>query len=143
MPSDDHAQCRSCLVTTLITSKSAEFAKPPFPTPLRYPFSHVSRSAAVVAVGGKLLETPFLSTSPFGSCKALATTTIVSSVVLNRSNGVSRLSKRAFAERFGKHTILTVFLLTVTYASASPSPRKPDTPAMVQWKASPPPFKSF
>jgi hypothetical protein len=47
----------------LITSKSAEFAKPSFPTPLRYSFSHVSRSASVVAVGGKLLETPFPGSS--------------------------------------------------------------------------------
>jgi hypothetical protein len=60
---------------------------------------------------------------------------IVSSVFLNRSNGVNILGKRAFAEWFGKHTILTIFVLTVTYAGASPPRRKPDTPAMVQWKA--------
>lgn len=45
------------------------------------------------------------------------------------------LRRRTFAERFGKHILVTIFLLTGTYAGALLPPPKPDTPAMVQWKA--------
>ena len=43
------------------------------------------------------------------------------------------LSKRTFAERIGKHSLIIVFVLTVTHAGALPPTRKPDNPAMVQW----------
>ena len=45
------------------------------------------------------------------------------------------LRRRTFAVWFGKYILVTVFVLTGTYVGASPPPRKPDTPAMVQWKA--------
>jgi hypothetical protein len=48
---------------------------------------------------------------------------------------VNILRRRTFAEWFGKHILFTVFVLTGTYAGALPPPPKPDTPAMVQWKA--------
>jgi hypothetical protein len=51
------------------------------------------------------------------------------------SNVVNILRRRTFAEWFGKHILFTVFVPTGTYAGALPPPPKPDTPAMVQWKA--------
>jgi hypothetical protein len=48
---------------------------------------------------------------------------------------VNILRRRTFAEWFGKYILFTVLVLTGTYAGALPLPAKPDTPALVQWKA--------
>jgi hypothetical protein len=48
---------------------------------------------------------------------------------------VKILRRYTLAAWFGKHILVTVFVLTGTYAGALLPPPKPDTPAMVQWKA--------